>query len=195
MNARDVETAAAAVEKTGRSTVRALVMTGVVAGVALAVLPFQAGFAIALAVGAVSGLVAAAALWWHRRERIERLALEPAAYSIPEVARFGARVAALTERRRLASWIESVACEGGGSVDLHLALRASKYAHQLQTLARDLAAPSARVDPAMAVACRRLLTQPVESPLYNPNLPEEDLGALLLRIEAGISYGEVGGSS
>jgi hypothetical protein len=56
-------------------------------------------------------------------------------------------------------------------------------------LAHELAAPAARVEPATAVACRRLVTRPVESPLYNPNLPEEDLRALLLRIRAGITSG------
>ena len=71
--------------------------------------------------------------------------------------------------------------------------RAAIYGQQLETPARELASPAARVEPAMAVACRRLLTRPVESPLYNPNLPEEDLRALLLRIRAGISHGDLAG--
>ena len=50
-----------------------------------------------------------------------------------------------------------------------------------------IAAPSARVEPATVVACRRLLTRPVQSPLYNPNLPDEDLAALVFRIRAGIN--------
>jgi hypothetical protein len=46
------------------------------------------------------------------------------------------------------------------------------------------------VQPATAVACRRLVTHPVQSPLYNPNLPEEDLAALLLRIRSGITQAQ-----
>ena len=130
-------------------------------------------------------------MWLLRRERIERLALDPSAYAIPEVARFGARVCALRERRRLAAFIDAVVHERGHPLELHLVVRVGRYAPQLETLASELASPAARVEPATAVACRRLLTRPVESPLYNPNLPEEDLRALLLRIRAGISHGDL----
>jgi hypothetical protein len=75
----------------------------------------------------------------------------------------------------------------GQPLQLHLGVRTANYAHQLEMLARELGAPSARIEPATAVACRRLLTRPVESPLYNPNLPEEDLRAALIRIGAGIT--------
>jgi hypothetical protein len=134
-------------------------------------------------------LGSSSAFWLCRRERIERLALEPSAYTIPAVARFGARVAALSERRRLAAWLNSVVHERGEVLELHLVARVRHYASQLEMLATELATPSVRVEPTTAVACRRLLTRPVESPLYNPNLPEEDLRALLLRIRGGISTG------
>lgn len=190
MNAREVESAAADVEKSLQRTLRLLAAAAVVGLIAAAIAPFSASFAIALTVGALLELAIGAVLWVVRRERIERLALEPSAYTIPAVARFGTRVAALRERRRLAAWINSVVHERGQPLELHLVVRVSHYASQLETLASELAAPSARVEPPMAVACRRLLTRPVESPLYNPNLPEEDLRALLLRIQAGISSGQ-----
>ncbi len=189
MNAREVESAAADVEKSLQRTLRSLVAAAVVALIAGGVAPFSVSFTIALAIGALLELALGAVFWVYRREQIERLALEPSAYTIPAVARFGARVAALSERRRLASWINSVVHERGQPLELHLVVRVTHYASQLETLASELAVPSARVEPAMAVACRRLLTRPVESPLYNPNLPEEDLRALLLRIQAGISSG------
>jgi hypothetical protein len=191
VNARDIESAAAEVEKTYQRAVRLLVAAGVVIAIAVTALPVSTGFAIALAVGALIELSIASVIWLYRRERIERLALEPSAYTIPAVARFGARVAALSERRRLAAWLDSVVHERGQPLELHLVVRAGHYAQQLESLARELAAPTARVEPAMAVACRRLLTRPVESPLYNPNLPEEDLRALLLRIRAGITSGDL----
>ena len=54
-------------------------------------------------------------------------------------------------------------------------------------LAEELASPHLSVSPQGAVECRRLLTRGVESPLYNQEVPEEDLRAALLRIRAAIS--------
>jgi hypothetical protein len=195
VNARDVERAGADVERSMHRVRRCLVAGGVVAAIAGAAVSFSPRFAVALSVGCVLLLSIAVALWLSRIERIERLALDPAAYAIPAVARYGARACALRERRRLASVIQAMVCERGHPLDLHLVIRASRYAPQLETLARELASPATQVQPPMAVACRRLITRPVESPLYNPNLPEEDLRALLLRIRAGISSGGPGGGS
>jgi hypothetical protein len=193
MNAREVESAAADVERLRTAVWRSLVAGGVVAAIAAGAAPFSRWFAVALAAGAVVQLVAAGVRWLCRRERIERLALEPAAYTIPEVARFGARASALRERRHLARCLHALAHERGHPLELHLVARATRYAQQLESLARELASPTARVEPAIAVACRRLITRPVESPLYNPNLPEEDLRAVLSRIRAGISSAELTG--
>lgn len=174
---------------------RCLVASGGVAAVAGVMVAFSPRFAVALGAGCVVLMAIAVVLWLARRERIERLALDPQAYAIPAVARFGARACALRERRRVASVIQAVVRERAHPLELHLVIRASRYAQQLETLARELASPAAQVQPPMAVACRRLITRPVESPLYNPNLPEEDLRALLLRIRAGISTaGPAGGS-
>jgi hypothetical protein len=189
VNAREVEAAGAEVDRSIRRERRCLLASGVVAAMAGAALPFLPAFAAALAVGSAIQLSVAVVLWLCRRERIERLALDPAAYAIPAVARFGARACALPKRRQLASVIDAVVHERDHPLELHLVVRASHYAPQLEMLARELASPTARVDPPMAVACRRLITRPVESPLYNPNLSEDDLRALLLRIHAGISGG------
>ena len=193
MNAREVEQAAAGVEGLRSGARRSLAAGGVLAVIAAAAGTFSHWFAVALAVGAVVELALAAVRWLRCRERVERLALEPAAYVIPEVARLGARVSALRERRRLAQCLEAIVHERGHPLELHLVIRATSYAQHLEGLARELASPATRIEPAMAVACRRLITRPVESPLYNPNLPEEDLRAVLLRIQAGISSAELTG--
>ncbi|HWC85016.1 MAG TPA: hypothetical protein VG388_00655, partial [Solirubrobacteraceae bacterium] len=195
MNARDVEMAGADVDRSLHRVRRCLITSGVVAAIAGAAAFFSPAFAVALAVGSVVQASVAVVLWLCRRERIERLALDPAAYAIPAVARFGARACALRERRRLAAVMHAVVHERGTPLELHLGVRASHCAPLLETLARELALPAARVEAPMAVACRRLITRPVESPLYNPNLPEEDLRALLLRIRAGISSGGPGDGS
>ncbi len=193
MNARDVDTAAAQIESWRHRVRHCVIASVVVAAVATAAVPFSSSFAIALAVGVILQLSLGGMLWLFRRERIEKLALDPAAYAIPAVARFGARVSAPCARRQLARSIHALVHERGHSLELHLVVRAASYTSQLETLARELASPSTRVEPAIAVACRRLITRPVESPLYNPNLPEEDLRALLLRIRAGITIGDLTG--
>jgi hypothetical protein len=191
MNAREVESAAAEVDSALQRALRSVAVAGVVALIGLAVVSLSPGFAVALGVGAIIELGAALTFWLWRRERVQRLALEPAAYSIPAVATFGARAATLKERRRLASFIESVVSECGHPLELHLPARARAHARALEALARQLAAPSVHVDPAVVVACRRLLTRPVESPLYNDNLPEEDLRAVLMRLSAAIRGAEL----
>jgi hypothetical protein len=188
MNARDIETAALEVERFRHRAVRWLSAGGVLASITIALLPFSRSFAVTLGGGAALEMLMAAVLWLRRRERIEQLALDPSAYAIPAVACFGARLCDLSHRRRLAASIRSMV-DDRQPLDLHLVGRTGRFAQQLEMLAHELAAPAARVEPATAVACRRLVTRPVESPLYNPNLPEEDLRALLLRIRAGITSG------
>ena len=188
MNARDVEMAAMKLETFRHHAVRWLVAGAAVLAIGIAAAPFSRTFAIAMGAGALLELSVALALWLRRRERVERLALEPAAYAIPAVARFGDRLCGLSERRRLAASIRSLVGERQ-PLDVHLVVRAGRFAAQLEALARELAAPAAHIEPATVVACRRLLTRPVESPLYNPNLTDEDLQALLLRLRGGISTG------
>ena len=190
MNAREVEIAAVRLERLRHQALRWLLAGAAVLAIGIAAAPFSRSFAIAMGVGGLLELSLALVVSLRRRERIERLALEPAAYAIPAVERFGDRVCGLTERRRLAASIQSLVSERQ-PLDVHLVVRAGRFAQQLEALARELAAPAAHVEPAIAVACRRLVTRPVESPLYNPNLSDEDLRAVLMRIRAGISVGDV----
>ncbi len=186
MNAREVERAAVEVQTSLDRAVRWLAGAAVLSVIAAGLIPLSGRFAVTVGIGAALEVAVATILWMRRRERIERLALEPSAYTIPAVAQLGDRLCDLNHRRRLAASLRALVNERQ-ALELHLVARTARFAQQLDSLARDLAAPAARVEPAIAVACRRLLTRPVESPLYNPNLPEEDLRALLLRIRAGIT--------
>jgi hypothetical protein len=187
MHARELEAAAETLERKRRQVVHAFVAAVTVAAVAIAIGPSFTRIGLVLGIGAAFEVLLACAFWFDRRELIERLALDPAAYVIPAVASFGSRVAALRERERLAAWIRSVACEPERPGSFHLPDRARAFAREFETVAQELARPTATVQAPVAVACRRLLTRPVQSPLYNPNLPEEDLAALLRRIRAGIA--------
>jgi hypothetical protein len=159
-------------------------MTGAGALLALAfapvlVLPLAAGTVLEAALSAL-------ALYGHR-ERVARLALEPSAYVLPEVARYGRPLAEPGHRARLAAWISEILADAHLPGNLYLADRVRRFAHELETLARDLVQPDTLMQPASAVACKRLLTHPVESPLYNPRLPADELSLALRRIRAGIS--------
>ena len=195
MNARDLESAAANVDRKRRRALHGLITAVALMAASAGIAPFSARLALAVGVGAAMGWLIAAVSWLGRRELISCLALDPSAYAIPAVARFGTQAAALSTRTRLASSIHSLVHQKDQPMELHLAGRARRFAPELDAIARDLAAPSSHVPPPIAVACRRLVTRPVRSPLYNPNLPEEDLTALLLRIRAGITPGDAGASA
>jgi hypothetical protein len=187
MNARELEVAAAVLERRRRRSVHAIVIALAVAATAVLVSLVSIRGAVALATGAAAEAVFAGGAWISRRELIERLALDPSAYAIREVARFGKRIAAADEREQLAARIRTLVHQPEQPQSFHLPGRVRAYARELEAVARELAAPAASVQPAAAVACRRLLTRPVQSPLYNPNLADEDLASLLLRIRAGIA--------
>lgn len=187
MTARDVEKAADRLAEKRLRTRNEIIAAVLAAILAVAFASFSIRLAVGCALGAFVGGVIAALSWTNRRELLESLALEPAAYSIEEVATLGSRVAAIDQRQQLAAWIRSLICGNGQWLELHLRERTRTHTPELEAVAREISLPAAQVHPASAMACRRLLTRPVQSPLYNPNLPEEDLTAALLRIRAGIS--------
>ncbi len=156
-------------------------LAGLGAAAALAVTP---ALAAALAVGAAVEAVLCAGGVLRRRELIARLALDAHAYVLEEVARYGRNTVA--ERERLAAWLREIVSDGRRPGSLYVPERVARYACELEALAGALGAPGAAVLPPSAVACRRLLTNAVESPLYNPRLPSDELAAALSRIGAGI---------
>jgi hypothetical protein len=139
--------------------------------------------AIVLAVAGACEVVVATAVFRARREQIARLALDPAAYAIPDVAHYGR--CCIHQRKRLAVWLAEMVADARVPGNFYLSDRVARFARDIERLASELAT-SAPIDPVSAVACRRLLTHAVESPLYNPRLPPEDLLVALRRIRAGI---------
>lgn len=186
MHAREVEEARLDLRRRRRRGAEAGLLSAAVGVGAVVSFPFAPALAFALAVGAgLEALVGAAALCGYR-DRISKLALEPAAYVLPEVDRYGRRLAGQGQRARLAAWISEILADVEVPGNLFLVDRVLRCAHELEALARDLAHPRARVQPACAVACSRLLTCAVESPLYNPRLPADELEITVHRIRAGI---------
>lgn len=184
---RELEQAARDLRRLRRRAVDAgslLAAATAAAAIALLVAPALAG---PLSAGAaLEALLLVLALYGYR-ERIALLALEPSAYVLPEVERYGRRVVEPRQRARLAAWILEVLADAHLSGNLFLSERAARFAHELEEIAKDLVRPEARVQPASAVACKRLLTHAVESPLYNPRVPTDELRLALRRIRAGIT--------
>jgi hypothetical protein len=119
------------------------------------------------------------------RMTIERLALEPEAYTIEAVRQFGARATSPSQCELLATRLRDIIAHA--TEQPLLPERVEAYQSQIAELSVRLERPGARLGAPEAVACRRLLTRCAESALYNRRIPAEDLGAALSRIAAGIS--------
>jgi hypothetical protein len=183
---RALEQAAHDLARRRHRAVHAGVLGFAAAWASLAAVWFSIPLAAALGAGALLEALLAAAALDARRQLIARLALQPAAYVLPEVAAYGARAAQPPQRARLAAWLAELVAEAGTPFSLCLGDRVALVAHELEALARELVSPARSVEPVSAVACRRLLTHLAESPLYNPGVPVGELHAALHRIRAGI---------
>jgi hypothetical protein len=138
-----------------------------------------------------AAICAAATAWANdvRVEYLERLAIDRDAYEIPAVRRFGERLTAPVERRRLATGLICAVERAGGHFELTAPGRMDACASELRDLAEQLCDRRTRVAPTSVATCRRLIGRTAESPLYNEDLPAEDLTAALFRIRAGITAG------
>jgi hypothetical protein len=187
MDARSLEYEAEELRRKRRRSLESAVLTAVAGGLAPVAWQLEPRLGIAVCVGAALQLVLATWAFFSRRERLEELAIDPAAYIIPDVKEFGMRVAAPRQRELLARGILSLIRDAVRPGNLYLGDRVVRYGRELEAIARDLLSPTVRVQPTAAASCRWLLTHGADSPLYNPRLPAEDLGSWLYRIRAGIS--------
>ena len=166
-----------------------------VAAAALALLAVAVGlvypqFGIALAVGAIAALVAAAAAVSQRRVLLANLIPVREAYRIESVSRAGRRFASPARRQRLAESLR-VAVRDAEAGRPHTAYtvapledRVLERRGRLLALGDALDGGEADMHPAGVVIVHRLLTRPGHSPLYNPDLQESRLDDLLQRAEA-----------
>jgi hypothetical protein len=129
--------------------------------------------------GLTMGALGGRAVWRHW-DLVDRLADDRDAYVIPDVRAYAARDTAMGRRRSYAATIHSWTGGRGLPADD----RSTQSAVLLDELARELEDAELELDPACALACRRLLTDPSVSPLLNPALPD-DLAQRIGRIRAG----------
>jgi hypothetical protein len=141
---------------------------------ALAVPLFVGGFAV--------GLLGVRAMWRHW-DLLDRLAGDRDAYAISEVRAYASREATMARRRGYAALIRSTVAKPA----LPLEDRTAGLAEELEALAGELEDEALVFDPACAVVCMRLLTDPEASPLLSAERPPEDLRSRIRQIRSGFS--------
>jgi hypothetical protein len=148
----------------------------------------------AVGAGAVTALVICALAVDERRRLLLSLVAIGDANSIPEVRALAERLANdPAERRRVATSLRTAARAGRPGIAGYRAPmvvaagRVALVAPRLLALADAIGDERIAVSPPAVALCRRLLTDGVGSPLYNPNLPERELDRVLAVVEAGIA--------
>jgi hypothetical protein len=159
------------------------VLAVVVLGSAVAASRFDAPLAVALFAGGCVVAFRALRATLTRWSLVERLTSERDAYAIPEIRRHAEQAASDSSRRLLAESIRSLLADPSYAEPGRVAACAA----ELEQLAAGLEDPGLDFDPACAVACTHLFSDAAASPLYNRALPEQDVRAALIRIEAGLS--------
>jgi hypothetical protein len=188
MNAREVEASAYDLSRRRKRIHESLGFATGCAVVAAAAAPFALAVATAFAAGAATGLLTAMFSALGRQDRIAQLALDPLAHELPEVSRYANRLTGQLERERLAQWIVEMVTEAAYIPDSwYLSARVISYADELAELGEALADPRTQIRPASAAALHLLLTQAVDSPLYNPAVPDDQLPAIIANIRVGIT--------
>jgi hypothetical protein len=152
-------------------------------GLALGASRFAPSLAVPLLVGGLTSTFLATRAFWRRWDLLDRLALDREAYRIPEVRLRADSTATMESRRVLAECIRRLLDPPG----YPCAARVRAEAEGLEALARELDDPTLSLDPACAVACKRLLTEADVSPLLNETLPAGDTSARVRQIRAGFT--------
>lgn len=152
-------------------------------GVMLAVAPSAAGPLVLLT---TFECVVATCAHFVYREEVQRLSLEAFAQEIPEVRSYCSGLLRQSRRDRLAASINSLITDAHLPLSFGLRDRIFLVEDQLRALAFALATPHVKIHSRSMVLCLQLMTNGVESPLYNSNLTVEQLRAVLMRIGYGI---------
>jgi hypothetical protein len=182
MYARALEEASGRLRQTQRAIRDGTVLTVVLALLAAGATPVSRPLAAALAVAAVVQAIVLGVSFMRRRQLLEHLALVPEAYEIPDVAEYGRRATRRRERERMADAFGRILADGVGRPVLWLPERVAALEIELRAVAEALRTAGSTVQPLAMVACRQLVTNPVRSGLYNPDLPIEDVRTRLQAI-------------
>jgi hypothetical protein len=181
MYARALEDAETRLVELHHDEVQRMALSVVTLGGSLAATVVYEPLVLPLFLGGLAlGVLGMGAIWRHW-DLLDRLADDGDAYTIPAVQAYAARDARMDRRQcnaaHIRSWLAGPVLAGDA--------RIVDYADALEELARELDDDGLELDPACAIACRRLLTDPQVSPLLNEALPADDLGSWIVRIRRG----------
>jgi hypothetical protein len=148
--------------------------------------------AVPAACGTIAGLVVALLARSDRQALIIRLVGQRSAYAIPEVARAAERIATAAARQALSRSLTRLVLEADGlepSSPVLFALpdRVSRHSREILGVAFLLAHESVKIHPASIALLNRLLSSPLRSPLFNPQVPESHVRMALQRVRSGIT--------
>jgi hypothetical protein len=181
MNARAVEEAAARLRELRFEEWGDFVLGALALGLASTAAELRPAWALPFLIGGSAGWVLGMRALWRRWDLVDRLAGERDAYTISEVLAYAARETTMDRRQSFAALIRVIAREPGPALEW----RVRAVADDLDGLAAELEDDELVLDPASAIACRRLLSDLAASPLLNPALPAEDLRSRVLQIRSG----------
>ena len=183
MYARAVDDASVRLHELRREELQDFGLAALALGLALAATQLRPAFAMPLFLGGVAvGALAVRALW-RRWDLVDRLAGERDAYVISDVLAYASRETTKERRHWFAAVIRSVVSQPGPAV----VARVHAAAEDLEALASELEDEELALDPACAVACARLVSDPSQSPLLNPALPPEELRSRVRQIRSGFT--------
>ncbi len=152
-------------------------------GLSLAATQVHPALALPLFLGGVVVGTLGTRAFWRRWALLDQLADERDAYVIPDVVAHASRETTMDRRRTFAAFIR--AAVRGPAAGCEQRVRAA--ARDLYALALELEDEELALDPACAVACARLLSDPALSPLINPMLPPDDLRSRVFQIRGGFT--------
>jgi hypothetical protein len=183
MYARAVDDASARLHELHQEERQDLGLAALALGLALVAAQVRPAFAMPLFLGGVAVAALGVRALWRRWDLVDRLAGERDAYLISDVLAYASRETTKERRYRFAALIRSIVSQPGPAV----VARVHAAADDLEALASELEDAELALDPACAVACARLVSDPAQSPLLNPALPPEELRSRLRQIRAGFS--------
>ena len=181
MYARAVDEAGDRLRKLRREEWENLGLGALALALALVATQVRPVLAVPLFLGGLAvGATGLRALWRHW-DLLDGLADQRDAYVIPEVLAHASREATMERRRSFAAVIR-------GTLQPRRVLDARfvSAAEELDGLASELDDGTLELDPACAVACMRLLSDP-ESPLFDPGASPIELRASVRRIRSGFA--------
>ncbi|MGB9184019.1 MAG: hypothetical protein WCB67_08125 [Solirubrobacteraceae bacterium] len=166
----------------------ALALTLALAGVALAARGGGAA-GVPLLIGSAGALALVGLGRGDRRRLLVALVAQGDAWALKDVRDLAERLSGPRERRRLAHGLRAAAAVAAGA-QLSMMVnpaRVDVVRDRLNALAERFGDPLTKVSATAAAICRRMLCDAQHSPLYNPHVPEGDLGRILDLLERDLA--------